>query len=148
MVRAPETASLRIPSWAQTPMPRTTTPRETGQGSAQRTKQGILFPNRVADRGWRPPVDFAKNGIEPPKAAKTGTHRNVSHRQVGLVEQSLGTLNAGSLCHLRRTGTNVLFKEPAQVPGPDTQPVSKDFDTALIERTVVDQAHGSFHCGP
>jgi len=44
--------------------------------SAQKTMQGALFPN--ADRGRRPPVDFAKDGIEPPKAAKTGTHRNVS----------------------------------------------------------------------
>jgi len=48
-------------------------------------------------------------------------------------------LNAGSLCHLRKTGANVLFKEPAQVPGSD-QPFSKEFDALLIERAVVDQA--------
>jgi hypothetical protein len=116
-----------------------------GQGSARRT---VLFPNRIADRGWRPPVDFAKDGIEPPEAAKAGAHRNVSHRQVSLVEQSFSPLNAGSLCHLRRTSTNVLCKKPAQVPGSDAQPVSKDIDTALVERIVVNQAHGSFHCGP
>jgi len=48
----------------------------------------------------RSAVDFGKDGVEAAKTAETCAHRDLGHRQIGIVEQSLCALHPRGLCDL------------------------------------------------
>ena len=54
---------------------------------------------RAANLGRRPAVDFGKDGVEPSQAPEARPHRDLGHRQAGLVEEAFGSLNACGPCH-------------------------------------------------
>src|ERR1700693_4297958 len=56
------------------------------------TSSKLRQPRRVLGR--RPAVDFGKDGVEPSQTPEARPHRDLGHRQAGLVEEAFGSLNA------------------------------------------------------
>ena len=78
-------------------------------------------------------VHFSENSIESSDAAKAGAKGDLRQRQVGLVNEPLGPLHAHGLGNIRRTRSDVLLKQPAQMTGADSKPGGDFFDTDRSE---------------
>ena len=66
----------------------------------------------ATDRGRWALVDSGEDCVEPAKAAKARGERNLGHRQIGVVNHSLGALDACGLSYLGTRGADMLLKKP------------------------------------
>ena len=98
--------------------------------------------------GRRSPIDFSKDGVEPPKAAEAGAYRDLSHRKSGFVEQPFCPLHASRLGNLNRACSKVLLKEAIEMSCSDSQALRQLFDATLIQSTACDQTKSPLHSCP
>jgi hypothetical protein len=98
-------------------------------------------------RRW-PLVDFGENRIEAPQTSEARSKRNLDHRQIGFVEQTLRPLHPGGSPNLGRAGSQMPFEQASEVARSDAEPFGQRFNAFVIQRTVADQAHRPFHRRP
>jgi len=70
----------------------------------------------AANLGRRPAVDFGKDGVEPSQAPEARLHRDLCHRQAGLVEQAFSPLHPCRPCHFGRTSLEMTREQSRQLP--------------------------------
>ncbi len=85
-------------------------------------------------------VELLEGLVEAPHAAEARRHRDLRHRQPGLLDQLLGEQHAAGLGDRDRRGAEVLAEQPPQLPLADAQPVGQAVDVRLVERAGLDQA--------
>lgn len=99
-------------------------------------------------RCWRSPIDFGKNGVEAPKAAEAGAHRDLPHRKSGFVEQPFCHLHAGRLTDLHWACSQVPSKEAIEMSCSDTETLRQRFDATLVQGTAGDETKSPLHSCP
>jgi len=114
----------------------------------KRTKSSWQRCGSTPYLGGRSPIDFIKDGVEPPKAAEAGAYRDLSHRKSRFVEQPFCPLHAGRLGNLNRACSQVLLKEAIEMSCSDSQALRQLFDATLIQSTACDQTKSPLHSCP
>ena len=78
------------------------------------------------------PIDLGKDGVEAPKTAEAGSHRDLGHWERGFIEQPFRSLHAGRLGNLNRARAQVFLKEAIEVSCPDPEALRQRFDASLV----------------
>jgi hypothetical protein len=71
---------------------------------------------RSSNRRWWALVDFGKDSVEAPQAAKAGSEGNLGYWKVGRIQEALRSLNTRSSRDLRGAGPEMSREQPRQVP--------------------------------
>ena len=78
-------------------------------------RQRFGFAGQLAEMGGGAAVGFLERSIEAADAAEPGGQRHFPHRQVALVNQFLGELQAPGLRHRDRAGAQMLQEQSPQM---------------------------------
>ena len=84
-------------------------------------------------------VDLADSGVESSNAAKTGSEGDVTHMQIGLVDQLLRKVHLARLRHRTRRSTQMLEKQTAKMTRANSKAFRERFDSALIQAALTNQ---------
>ena len=114
--------------------------------STGRRLRGTRFAG-TPDLGWRSPINLSEYRIELPQATEACAHRDLRHREIGLVQKPLRPLHACRLGDLNRACTEVHLEEPGQMSRTNPETIGQSLDTAVIKCAVRDEPERTFDSG-